>query len=468
VRIVLCDEGDSEVARLAARRLAALGYTDVSVLDGGTRAWAAAGYTLFKGVNVPSKLFGELVEHVYHTPRVTVRELAAMRERGEDVVVVDGRPYAEYQKMNIPGGICCPNAELPYRIRDIVKTPTTKIIVNCAGRTRSIMGAQTLLNFGIENPVFALENGTQGWVLADFELERGANRRYPDRIDASRLPALQDSARQLMARHGVKAVSAGEVEAWLAESGRTTYLCDVRTPEEFAAGSIPGAVHAPGGQLVQATDQWVGVRNARIVLIDGGDRVRAPVVAAWLRQLGSDAYVLEGGVHSGLRGHETTKPVLPPLPEISAAQLKRALDAGTCTVIDLGASLNFRKAHIPGSRWSIRPRVAGSSHDSAGTMVLVADNPDIARLAALDLTDASAKDVRVLQGGLAAWTNAGYPTESSPGVPPDAECIDHLFFVHDRHLGNREAMKQYLAWETGLMAQLDPEEKAAFKVGMAP
>ena len=467
VRIVLCDDGDSGVARLAGRRLAALGYTDVSVLDGGTRAWTAAGHTLFKGVNVPSKLFGELVEHVYHTPRVSVRELAAMRERGEDVVVVDGRPYAEYQKMNIPGGICCPNAELPYRIRDIVKSPNTKIIVNCAGRTRSIMGAQALLNFGIENPVFALENGTQGWVLADFELERGANRRYPDRIDESRLPALQDSARKLMARHGVRTVSARDVEKWLGESGRTTYLCDVRTPEEFAAGSIPGSAHAPGGQLVQATDQWVGVRNARIVLIDSGEQVRAPVVAAWLRQLGCDAYVLEGGVRSGLRGHESKKPALPVLHEISGGDLKRAMETGMCTVIDIGASMNFRKAHIPSSRWSIRPRLGEAARNARASIVLIADHPDTARLAALDLGETGVKDVRVLKGGLAAWTTAGYPTESSPGAPPDAECIDHLFFVHDRHAGNREAMKQYLSWETGLIAQLEAEEKALFKVGPA-
>jgi rhodanese-related sulfurtransferase len=466
-RIVLCDDGDSEIGPLAARRLQALGYADVSVLDGGTQAWAAAGYTLFKGVNVPSKLFGELVEHEYHTPRITVWELAAMRARGEDIVVVDGRPYAEYRNMNIPGGICCPNAELPYRIGDIVKSPETKIIVNCAGRTRSIMGAQTLINFGIENPVYALENGTQGWVLADFELERGASRRYPDRIAASRLPALQAAARRLMARHGVSAVSARDVKAWLGETRRTTYLCDVRTPEEFKAGSIPGSVHSPGGQLVQATDQWVGVRNARIVLIDGGEQVRAPVVAAWLRQSGCEAYVLEGGVRSGLNAPAANRPALAPLPLISARELKVALDAAACTVIDLRASMTFRKTHIPGSRWSIRPRIAAAAKGAPGTLVLVAERPDIGRLAALDLAEAGAADVRLLEGGLAAWTSAGYPIETSPAAPPDSECIDYLFFVHDRHAGNREAMKQYLAWETGLIAQLDPEDRAAFKVGIA-
>src|SRR4051812_42095219 len=46
-RIVLCDEGHSNVAQRAASRLAALGYTDVGLLEGGTRGWAAAGFSLF-------------------------------------------------------------------------------------------------------------------------------------------------------------------------------------------------------------------------------------------------------------------------------------------------------------------------------------------------------------------------------------------------------------------------------------
>ena len=327
-RVVVCDDGVLGVARRAARRLEAMGYTDVSVLGGGTREWAAAGYGLFAGVNVPSKAFGELVEHACHTPRVTVEELARMRAAGEDFVILDGRPWTEYQKMNIPGGICCPNAELPYRLPGIVRNPNTRIVVNCAGRTRSIIGAQTLINFGVPNPVAALENGTQGWVLADFELERGASRKYPDAVEKSALPALRASARKLMERFGVGSASAAQVRAWLQETDRTTYLCDTRTPEEFAAGSIPGAVHAPGGQLIQATDQWVGVRNARIVLIDGGEAVRAPVVASWLKQLGFEVSVLEGGVTSDLRAAPVARPLLPALERVSADRLKPLLDAG--------------------------------------------------------------------------------------------------------------------------------------------
>src|SRR5688572_27707278 len=117
VRIVLCDDGESDLSVRAAKRLHALGYSDIGTLEGGTSAWSAQGNALFAGVNVPSKLFGELVEHEYHTPRISVTELARMKEAREDFVIVDGRPFSEYQKMNIPGGVCCPNAELPYRIR---------------------------------------------------------------------------------------------------------------------------------------------------------------------------------------------------------------------------------------------------------------------------------------------------------------------------------------------------------------
>jgi rhodanese-related sulfurtransferase len=463
--VVVCDDGVLGVSGRAAKRLTALGYTDVSVLDGGTRGWAAAGYGLFAGVNVPSKVFGELVEHACHTPRVTVQELARLQAAGADLLVLDGRPFAEYQKMNIPGGICCPNAELPYRAQSMVRSPQTRIVVNCAGRTRSIIGAQTLIDFGISNPVAALENGTQGWVLADLELERGSTRRYPDRIDPKRVPELQKSARALARRFGVESASADRVQDWLRDPERTTYLCDVRTPEEFAAGAIPGSVHAPGGQLIQATDQWIAVRNARIVLIDGGEAVRAPVVASWLKQLGCDAWVLEGGTKSGIRGSAPSGQALPDVPRLTAADLREALNAGRCAVFDLGASMSFRKAHVPGSRWSIRPRLAVDAARAQETVVLVADEPDLARLAATELLDAGMKNVKRLDGGLSAWTRAGYATEASPSVPADADCIDHLFFVHDRHAGNREAMRQYLAWETGLIAQLDEQERAAFRIG---
>jgi cystathionine beta-lyase len=307
VRLVIYDQDGGEVAALVAARLQALGYRRVHVLEGGAEGWQAAGLQLFAGVHVPSKAFGELVEEASHTPHVTARQLADWQARGEPLVVLDGRPFEEYRKMTIPGSICCPNGELGYRVQDLVPDESTPIVINCAGRTRSIIGAQTLINLGLKNPIYALENGTQGWYLEDFQLEHGSTRRYADQVSTD-LARQRLAARQLAERAGVVTVSADQVRQWADDAQRSLFLCDVRTAEEFAAGSLPGAQHTPGGQLIQATDLYIGVRQARIVLVDS-DGVRAPIVASWLRQLGHQAYVLSGGIDSGL--------VLPALPPVA-------------------------------------------------------------------------------------------------------------------------------------------------------
>jgi len=464
VRTVVYDEGQG-VAQAAARRLAALGYTDVHVLDGGTAAWQAAGYALFAGVNVPSKTFGELVEQIYETPHVTATELAAMLQAGEDVAVLDGRPFAEYRKMAIPTATNCPNGELAYRVRRLVPSDKTRIVINCAGRTRSIIGAQTLINLGLPNPVAALQSGTQGWMLADLELEHGASRRYDAPSDD--VEAMRRSAATLARRCDVPAVDAATVRAWARDAQRTLFLCDVRTPEEYAAGSLPGAQHTPGGQLIQATDQYVGVRRARLVLFDD-DGVRAPVVASWLRQMGHDAHVLQGGLASGLDVAPPAPPTLPAPARIEAAALAARLrqDAPP-TVIDVGASMRFRQAHIPQSRWSIRPRLAATLAGATTPVVLVADEPGVAACAAAELAGLGVP-AQVLAGGLQAWIDAGLPVQSSPQSPPDAECIDYLFFVHDRHSGNKEAARRYLEWEVNLISQLDELERREFRLPPHP
>jgi cystathionine beta-lyase len=462
VRLVIYDQNGGDVAARCAQLLQTLGYSRVHVLVGGANGWQAAGYQLFAGVHVPSKAFGELVEEAAHTPHVTATQLAEWQSRGEPLVVLDGRPFDEYRKMTIPGSVCCPNGELGYRVQDLVPDDSTPIVVNCAGRTRSIIGAQTLINLGVKNPVYALENGTQGWYLEDFQLEHGSTRRYADAVSAQTLPQQRLATTRLAEQTGVKTVVAAQVRQWAKEGARSLFLCDVRTAEEFAAGSLPGAQHTPGGQLIQSTDLYIGVRQARLVLLDS-DGVRAPIVASWLRQLGHEAYVLAGGVNSGLALPVYETPAHSALPLITAQSLNDALKDDAVALVDLRPSMSYRKAHIAGSRWSIRSLFANDLAGEQRPVVLVADDSRLAAFAAQALTDEQREHVRLLEGGLAAWRAAGFAVQEDANAPPDEQCIDFLFFTHDRHSGNKDAARQYLAWEIGLLAQMSADEIASLK-----
>jgi cystathionine beta-lyase len=257
----------------------------------------------------------------------------------------------------------------------------------------------------------------------------------------------------------VPVVGAAQVEQWTADAGRSLFLCDVRTAEEFATGTLPGAQHAPGGQLIQSTDLYVGVRQARVVLFDN-DGVRAPIIASWLRQLGHQVFVLSDGLSSGLVLPAPAVVTPERLPLISVQALADALKDDAVALIDLRSSRAYRHGHIAGARWSIRPLLTRALAGEQRPLVLVADDPRLAALAALELPQA---EVRLLEGGPDAWRSAGLALREGVDTLPDAQCIDFLFFTHDRHAGNKDAARQYLAWEIGLLAQMSAEEIASLK-----
>ncbi len=304
VLIVLYDGGEGLVAEASAQ-LAALGYSDVRALEGGLSGWAAAGYELFQDVNSYSKAFGELVEARRHTPSLAAEQVAALIEEKADIAILDARRFDEYATMNIPGSVSVPGAELVLRAADAAPDPDTIIIVNCAGRTRSIIGTQSLINAGVKNRVVALRNGTIGWTLAGQPLQHGSDRR----AQAGDADEARGKARAVAYKAGVRHISREDAAALAAEAGRTLYGFDVRTAEEYAAGHIPGFRHYPGGQLVQETDMAAPVRGARILLADDLGP-RADMTASWLAQMGWEVYVLEGGFDGPL---ETgAQPSIPP------------------------------------------------------------------------------------------------------------------------------------------------------------
>jgi rhodanese-related sulfurtransferase len=469
VPIVLCDEAGSDRAPAAAKRLSTLGYTRLEILEGGLAGWRAAGYVSFSGMHVPSKAFGEFVEHWYDTPRLTADELDARVAKGENLVILDSRPWDEYHRMNIPGGINCPGAELAYRIDDLAPDPETTVVVNCAGRTRSIIGAQSLINAGILNPVFALENGTMGWHLAGHDLERGAERRFSDLSGEARAAAAK-RAEAVAARFGVSSIDMDGLAKWRAEAGmRSLYLVDVRDPAEYEAGHLAGSFNAPGGQLVQETNAYIGALGSRIALIDG-DGVRATMTASWLIQLGwREVVVVRGALDAGPLVSGPYRPVLPesdaPGPDaIDAATLAALLRDGDATVIDVGASSDYRKGHVLGAWFALRAELGEilESLPVTGELIFTSGQGHLARYAAREAERISGRPVRVLAGGNEAWRAAGLEMEDGDSRMA-SEPRDAWLKPYDRDDSQDEWMRQYLSWETALVEAVERDGAARFR-----
>jgi rhodanese-related sulfurtransferase len=460
IRVVLCD-ADEKLAWRAAGILDKAGYTDLAILKGGVAGWLDAGFELFSGDNVPSKAFGEYVEHHFGTPNISAEELKSKVDAGEDLVILDSRPLAEYQNMSIPGGIDAEGAELVHRVRSEVPDSKTLVVVNCAGRTRSIIGCQSLVNAGLENPVVALKNGTMGWHLAGFELDHGADR-VAGEVSVPALDWAKNAAARVSKRFGVRTIDRETLASWHAEANdRTLYVLDVRLPGEYEAGHLPGSRSAPGGQLVQATDRYLATRHARIVLVDDNG-VRATMTASWLIQLGwADAVVLKDGLEDGNLERGPHVPLLPEfdatkVAELEVGELQQRLESGTAVVVDFADSRTYRAGHIPAARWTARSRI----HQLIGFLppaevyIATAPNEGLAQRAASEMVKMTSTPIAYLKGGNAAWVDAGLPQSTGAEFPIGP--VDDVYErPYDREKGIEEAMQQYLDWELALVEQIE-------------
>jgi len=435
--------GSPEVDERGAALLNRLGYTDVAVLDNGIDGWKSAGGRIYTGTNVRSKTLGEWIEHRYHTPTVDPDTVAAWRAEGIDVVLLDSRPAAEYRHHHIPeaynseGG-----AELVYRAGELVTNPDTRVVINCAGRTRGIVAAQSLINTGIANPVFSLRNGTPAWQQSGRPLAFGDGPAAPrpERVDAR----LAEWAVTTLDRAGAATVDTATAARLLADGPGTVYLFDVRTPEEFRDGHYAAAVSAPGGQLVQATDEYIAVRGAHVVLVDTPDFVRAANTAQWLR-------FLHDGPLSVLAWHPDRDVARPtpadvPVPRVATLdwpELARWRADDAVSIVDLRPSDAYAAAHIPGSVHARREHLDELLAEAgARPVVLVGDDDFRAEHIAAGLPG-----TRVLAGGIGA---AGELTDEQPRYA--GEIVDR---VGPPDFGpERDAWyAAYFEWELSLLRE---------------
>ncbi|SEQ93257.1 Rhodanese-related sulfurtransferase [Faunimonas pinastri] len=459
--VVVYDSGEGYAGR-AAERLTALGYTDVAILEGGLSAYAGHG-EVYIDVNVPSKAFGELVESIRHTPSLPAPDVHRILQTENDVVVLDARRFEEFNTMSIPRGRSVPGGELVYRINDVAPSPDTLVIVNCAGRTRSIIGTQSLIDAGIPNRVVALRNGTIGWTLAGLDLAKARTERAEAPSSAGHRRA-RANAERWAAHVGVPVIGAQDYERLVAERyERTLYRLDVRTPEEHAAAHPESFVSAPGGQLVQATDEWLGVRGARIVLYDD-DGVRARMTASWLHQMGWDVSVLADDVELPPARSEEPRQVASHVDAEREIEPRDLAKLGDAVVADLARSPAYRAGHIPGAWFVSGPELARDLGALPGEGPVVLTSPDGALAAAnLRLATASTKrTVHILKGGTAAWQAAGLPLDTAARwASPPQDVYKRPYEGTDNQ---NDKMQAYIDWELQLVAQLANDGISRFRV----
>jgi rhodanese-related sulfurtransferase len=463
VPVVVCDDTGRRAA-LAARTLERMGYTQVSVLTGGVNRWASLDLPTEWGMNVPSKDFGEKVEVQYHVPTIDADELARRQQRGDELIIVDTRTPEEYQRFCIPGGQSVPGAELALRIHELRRArPNASVVVNCAGRTRSIIGARVLQRMQLPD-VVSLRNGTSGWLLAGLELERGADRVGLPTPSAEGRVAAEAFAARVATEDGVQFLSVDDLVKLMARAAdKITYFIDVRTREEYLASHVPGFWWVPGGQAVQRSDDTVAVRDATVVFCCDGT-VRAAVTASWYRQMGfPNVFVVTGGATEwAATGHPlvsgTEEPVEPVVAEararvrqISPIELASRLDSvRPPLVIHVDPSDRFAAGHVPGARWVPRGwlelRIGDVARETSTPIVVTDDEGDDAVLAAATLLDLGHANVAALAGGTRRWHTEGRKVEQGlTGVmrAPD----DIVPAGPDRGYAD---MINYLRWEERL------------------
>ena len=464
-RVILIDNNNG-ISDLVYNIAHQMGYSNISIIEGGVEEWVSAGYKLFDGINVPSKSFGELIEKYFHTPSITAKELAQKQKNNENYIVIDGRTFEEYKKMSIPKSICCPNAELFYRVSSHIKDMNTEIIINCAGRTRSIIGAQTLINFGIKNKVKALENGTQGWFLSELSLEHNKNKYLevlPNDIETQQL---QNKVLKLTNDLNIDLINLKKAQELIIDKKKSTFIFDVTTSKTISI--TPGIImNVPGGQLIQATDKYIGVWKATVILVDDGDLIRAGTTSFWLKKMGYEVYILKEGLLKA-QTLKFTKEIDHKLIDLDFINLEDLVKIKKQILYDIRSSKDFCKMRIKNSIWLNRAHLYREKTKTDDPIIIITDNLEKASLIVKDLKQ---KDkgaiIKVYKWNQNEITS--YPSVIDVTIETLSEQnnIDFNFHTHMRHDGNKEHAKQYLEWEINLVSKMDKQELSFFKLSQS-
>jgi len=482
--------GDEVTATAAADLLMRLGYKDVGILKDGIRAWKDQGHPVFQDMNAESKAFGEFVEHAYDTPNIGPEELFEALQNNWDGVIIDCRPTREHVFSHIPGAIHIPGGDIFQKLEQVTGNENRPVVVHCGGRTRGIIAAQGVVNAGFRNPVQVLTNGTMGWHLCGYELEHGMNAAPVDEKSNNAAGGSSPIYENKLESLNVTELDLAALQEMIADRDkRSVFVFDLR-PQDAPGANTSVARHVTAGQLLQATDQFVGVRGARVVLVDD-DVVRAKITASWLQQMGwRDAYthMIEADTGKILNAIAPKENAYTNVERIDVAKSKKLVKQGNATIIDVSQSHEYLAGHIPGAGFCPRgqlPKIIAGLQDSFEIFIITAKNLELSLAAANDMLAENLK-ILALENGNDAWTavgeNLSIGAERLLGQTPwlnegFARAVEEKrglvkyfvdwelerFFDPVKTESIDDAMKKYLKWEIDLVEDWKRDPSLKFK-----
>jgi len=180
--------------------------------------WFAVGVLMFCGVNVSAEGAAEY-------GLIDTEKLKKYLDAGIEMTVIDARNPEEYEEVHIRGAINLPQKKFDEQLDKLPADKGARIVFYCNGVKcgKSKKSAKRAMELGYTN-VFVYAEGMPVWEEKGLPIYAGPN--YEERIETTK-------------------ISPADLDALIKSGADTFQLVDVRDPEEFAEGRIPGAINIP-------------------------------------------------------------------------------------------------------------------------------------------------------------------------------------------------------------------------------
>jgi rhodanese-related sulfurtransferase len=156
---------------------------------------------------------------------ITTGELKQLLDAEAPLTIVDARNPEEYQEVHIKGAINIPEKKLAEHLSLLPADKSTRLVFYCNGVKcgKSKKAAEKVLKLGYKHVIVYAE-GMPVWEEQGLPIYAGPD--YEKRIETT-------------------IIAAGDLNFLLQSGAGTFTVVDVRDPEEFTEGHLPGAINIP-------------------------------------------------------------------------------------------------------------------------------------------------------------------------------------------------------------------------------